>query len=304
MKILIAEDDPVSRLALKSFLVKWGDEVVVAKDGAEAGLLLQKEDGPKLAILDWMMPGADGVEICRQVRQQAAEPYVYILILTSKDSTDDAVAALEAGADDYLSKPFVPAVLKARLLTGRRMVDLQQQLIKAREALRVEATHDSLTGLSNRPAILQALRREMERANRERTSLTIAIADIDHFKSVNDTYGHPTGDAVLQEVARRMQASIRPYDLLGRYGGEEFLFVSPGCEEKNALNVAERVRRAVSAREIECEEKKLSVTLSMGVAIYRGAEDADAIIPGADAALYQAKHRGRNRVELFTRPGV
>lgn len=300
MKILIADDDAISRLALKSFLVKWGDEVIVAKDGVEAGRLLEQENGPKMAILDWVMPGADGVNICRQVRQRASEPYVYILILTSKDRTDDIVAALEAGADDYLSKPFLPAVLKARLLTGRRIVDLQEQLIEARESLRAEAMRDSLTGLSNRAAIFDALRREILRAQREGKSLTVAIADLDHFKSINDTYGHPAGDSVLREVARRMQSSIRPYDLLGRYGGEEFLLVAPGCEEKDAMNLAERIRRSVSAERIEIAATSIAVTLSMGVAVYRCAEDADLIIPGADAALYQAKHLGRNRVELFT----
>jgi len=301
MKILIAEDDPVSRHALKSYLLKWGDEVVVAKDGVEAERLLQQEDGPKLAILDWVMPGADGVEVCRQVRQKAAEPYVYILMLTAKDQAEDIIAALEAGADDYLAKPFLPAVLKARLLTGRRIVDLQQQLIRAREALRVEATHDSLTGLWNRPAILVTFRHEIDRAEREGSSLAIALADIDHFKKINDTCGHPVGDAVLREVARRMQSSIRSYDTMGRYGGEEFLIVSPRCDLERAMKLAERVRQSVCSQTIEIEGKEIPVTLSLGVAVSQSAEDTPSLIAGADAALYQAKHLGRNRVEFFTR---
>jgi diguanylate cyclase (GGDEF)-like protein len=304
LKILIAEDDAVSRHKLKAFLLKCGDEVVVAKDGLEAGLLLQQEDCPKLAILDWEMPGADGVEVCRQVRQKAAEPYIYILMLTAKDRTEDVIAALEAGADDYLSKPLVPAVLKARLLTGRRIVDLQEQLIKAREKLRVEATHDFLTGLWNRPAILEAFQREIGRAAREGGSLAVAVADIDHFKSINDTYGHSAGDAVLCEVTKAMQSSIRSYDMIGRFGGEEFLIVFPRCESANAMKLAERVRQNVAAQSTRIAGKSISVTVSLGVAVFHGAEDAPGLIPGADAALYQAKHLGRNRVELFTRAGT
>jgi two-component system, cell cycle response regulator len=299
MKILIAEDDPVSRLALRSFLKKWGDEVIVAKDGEEATRLLLHKDGPKIAILDWMMPGADGVEICRRVRERAVEPYVYILILTSRDSPTDIIAALEAGADDYLAKPFVPAVLKARLLTGRRIARLQQELIEAREVLRAEATHDVLTGLWNRRAILNLLQQEISRAAREGSSLTVALADIDHFKNINDTYGHPAGDEVLREVSRRMQASIRTYDVLGRYGGEEFLLVFPGCKQQKAFGVAERVRKAVSSDVVELSGTEITVTLSMGVSVFNGAEDAAAMISRADETLYQAKGHGRNRVEMF-----
>lgn len=300
MKILIAEDDPVSQLALKTFLQKWGDEVVVAKDGVEAGQLLRAEDGPKLAILDWVMPGADGPEICRQIREQAAEPYVYILMLTARDRTEDIIAALESGADDYLSKPFVPAELKARLLAGRRIINLQQQLIKAREALRFEATHDALTSLWNRTAILELFHREIGRAGREKGFLTVAIADIDHFKRINDTHGHLVGDAVLREVAHRMQSSIRSYDVIGRYGGEEFLLIFPACDERNAMKLAERVRESVSSHSMEMLGKDTALTLSIGVAVSQSPKDANAIISCADAALYQAKHLGRNRVELFT----
>ena len=299
MKILVAEDDPVSRIALMRVLQRWGDEVVLAKDGIEASRLLQEPDGPKLAILDWMMPGADGPEVCRQIRQQASESYIYALILTSRDKTEDIIAALEAGADDYLSKPFVPAELKARLLTGRRIIDLQQQLIKAREDLRVEATHDSLTGLYNRRAILETFHREVSRVEREGGHLMVSIADIDHFKRINDTHGHAAGDAVLRGVAQMMQASIRPYDSIGRYGGEEFLFLSPGCDVTNALKLAERIRQCISSERIKSDGIEIAVTLSMGVAVYRATEDAMTLIAGADAALYQAKSRGRNRVELF-----
>jgi two-component system, cell cycle response regulator len=302
MKILVADDDPVSRLALKTFLTKWGDDVVVAKDGAEASRLLLEPEGPKLAILDWMMPGADGVEICRQVRELAAEPYVYILILTARDSPDDIIAALEAGADDYLSKPFVPAELKARLLTGRRIFDLQQQLIKARDELRFEATHDSLTGVWNRAAILSAFRRELSRARRTGTSMAVTLADIDHFKSINDVYGHAAGDAALREVTRRMQASVRPYDSVGRYGGEEFLLICPGCDLDTAGKVAERVRQAISATGFEFTGQHIPITMSFGVAICGTTENEEALISRADGALYEAKNRGRNCVEFSPLP--
>ena len=300
MKILFAEDDPVSRRGLSAILKKWGYEVLQARDGNEAWQVLQRGDAPQLAILDWMMPGLDGVEVCRRMRQFRNEPYTYILLLTARTQQEDIVAGLEAGADDYLTKPFHTHELQVRLRAGRRILDLQTALIGAREKLRNQATHDPLTGLWNRAAIFDLLRREMARAEREGSPLSIIMADVDHFKRVNDAYGHLVGDVVLRAVAHRIRASRRPYDEVGRYGGEEFLLILPQCDAREAARVAERVRSCVEKKPVDTLEGKLFVTASFGVATRGTVKEADmeTFLHAADAALYRAKQGGRNRVAL------
>lgn len=306
MKVLIAEDDPVSRHVLQAFLIKWGYEVVVACDGAEAWNVLQQEDAPKFAILDWMMPAVDGVELCGKIRKRAEQPYVYIILLTAKGRRQDVIEGLETGADDYLTKPFDAQELRARVRAGRRILDLQDELICTQEALRSQATHDDLTGLWNRREMLDIMRRELARAHREGTSTGLLMADLDHFKRVNDTYGHLAGDAVLIAAARRMRRSVRPYDAIGRYGGEEFLIVLPGCDAADAIQQAERLRACVSVEPMETVEGKIPVTLSLGVAaVESGTEaDLDSLLRTVDAALYRAKNEGRNRVELAVKAAV
>ncbi len=299
MNILIADDDPVTRRLLEAHLVKWGYEVVAASNGTEAWEVLEKDDHPTLAILDWMMPGKDGVQVCRAIRKRGKEPYIYIVLLTGRGQRQDIIEGLDAGADDYLTKPFDPYELRARVRAGARIIELQEQLIVAREALRLEATHDSLTGLWNRSAILENLHREIARGERDASPVGVLMADIDHFKTINDTHGHPAGDAVLREVARRLRSSIRPYDEIGRYGGEEFLIVTPGCGATNALKQAERLRARVGINPVEIFEGAVPVTLSVGVVASEGRNVADSIIRAADEALYRAKSSGRNRVELF-----
>lgn len=300
MKILIAEDETVSRRLLQNTLVKWGYEVVVCRDGQEAWEGLQTQDAPQLAILDWMMPKMDGLLVCKEIRKQSAEPYVYILLLTSKSQKEDLITGLEAGADDYLTKPFDAQELKAKLRAGKRILDLQTELINAREALRVQATQDPLTGLWNRGAIFETLRREIARAKRERNSVAVVMADLDHFKRINDSYGHLAGDAALRQVADRMRSSIRPYDAIGRYGGEEFLILLPGCNIPGAATVAERLMTSIAGEPVDLAGEKLLITCSLGVASNSEAPEADAdwLIRAADAALYQAKSAGRDRVEF------
>ncbi len=280
-------------------LYRWGYEVVIAKDGEEAWRELQAEDVPRLAILDWMMPGIDGVEVCRRVRSAHREPYVYILLLTARTDAQDLVEAMDAGADDYLTKPFNSMELKARLRAGRRIVDLQEQLLMAREALRQQATHDGLTGLLNRTSILDILHKELERASREDLPLSILMVDLDRFKQINDTRGHLAGDAVLREAAVRMKSAIRRYDSLGRYGGEEFLVVLPGCPGNGAAAHADRLRMSLGSEPFSFSCQPIEVTCSVGIACRpRGAScDSDWLIREADRALYGAKERGRNRTE-------
>lgn len=302
MKILIAEDELLSRRVLEASLARWGYDVVVAKDGAEAWTLFEQEDEPRLAVLDWMMPGLDGVEVCRRIRHREARPYVYIVLLTARSQKQDLLRALEAGADDYLTKPFDADELRARLHVGRRIIELQDELIAAREALRFQATHDPLTSLFNRTAILDVLRRELHRGRREHIPVGLVIADLDHFKKVNDTHGHLTGDAVLREAAHRMAASIRAYDAVGRYGGEEFLIVVPTSDEMGTLAQAERIRQSIESLPIATPAGEMRVTASFGIAVSNDAEPAEpeALVHAADAALYRAKQAGRNRTKLAT----
>lgn len=306
MKILIAEDDPVSRRLLEVTLSKWGYEVTVCADGEAAWEALQQADAPQLVILDWMMPRMDGLQVCKKVRERgehAADLYVYIILLTAKSQKADMVTGLEAGADDYLTKPFDAQELRLRLRAGRRILDLRDELVRAREIIREQARKDSLTQLYTRATVLERLQHELDRAQRsvERESpVSVVLADLDHFKQINDTYGHLAGDAVLRETARRMRDAIRPYDSLGRYGGEEFLLVLSDCDSAGAVALAQRLLLAVGQEAMVLAEGAVSVTLSAGVATSGVRQDAESLVGAADAALYRAKRGGRNRVELAT----
>jgi two-component system cell cycle response regulator len=303
MRILIAEDEPVQRRVLQSLLLKWGHDVVVATDGDQAWSVLTEPSPPDLAILDWMMPAMDGLRICKELRSIPGRPYTYILILTGRDHKEDLVETLEAGADDYLTKPFDARELKARLHSGKRLLDLQNQLLKANNALQIRASHDGLTGLLNREAVLEALSNEFARSRRDRKPVGLILADIDHFKNVNDTYGHAIGDVVLRHTAHAIRSVVRTYDAVGRCGGEEFLVVLPGCDIAAAKQKAEQIRLAVCATPIPISESGfVSVTLSLGVVSAGGTENSEEVLKSADEALYQAKREGRNRVQAAFLP--
>jgi diguanylate cyclase (GGDEF)-like protein len=252
-----------------------------------------------------MMPTMDGLEVCRRVRQYESESYVYLILLTARSQKEDLITGLEAGADDYLTKPFDAQELRMRLRAGQRILNLLEELIFAREALREQAQRDSLTRLCNRATVLALLRKELLRAERlhhngKPTSVSVVLMDLDHFKHVNDTYGHLAGDAVLREAARRMREAVRPYDCLGRYGGEEFLFVFTDCESAAAGALAERLRLGMSQEAMVLAEGQVAVTLSAGVATSDGTHEALVLVGAADAALYRAKRNGRNQVEIAT----
>ncbi len=304
-RVLVAEDDAMFRKILRTWLESWGYEVMIAADGAQAWELLQGERPPHLLILDWIMPKPDGVELCRLIRERQKSPYQYILLVTAKDGTEDLVTGLESGADDYLSKPFDRSELRARLRAGRRILTLQEEQTQARDQLHFQATHDGLTAIWNRTTILDLLNREFENNARSIKTTGVIMLDLDHFKRVNDTYGHHAGDAVLKESVKRIQESVRSYDLVGRYGGEEFLVVLPDCEQEEVEACAERVRWAVASGPVFLDGVSIPVTASIGTAVanplVNSAKDA---LAAADSALYRAKNSGRNKVISCTLSGV
>jgi diguanylate cyclase (GGDEF)-like protein len=299
MRILLVEDSPLYRRLIESCLRQWGFEFSVATRGTDAWKMLQQADSPRLVLLDWMLPGMDGVEICKNIRRRSPiEPYVYTILLTARSDKTDLICAMEAGADDFLTKPFDEAELRARLFAGKRILELQEQLVSARESLRFAATHDSLTGIWNRAEVLDFLKREMCRSERDQRPLGVILADVDHFKNINDTFGHSAGDHVLMETARRLGSGLRPYDGVGRYGGEEFLLVMPGCDLDTTIRRGEEIRANVSTVPVD-GSRETTVTISMGATsgIFRRDLDVGQLLQVLDVALYKAKHNGRNQLK-------
>jgi len=302
MRVLVAEGNPAVRANLQGLLKGWGYEVVTVLDSDEASAIFESDQCPRLAVLDWQTSGIDGVELCRRVRASSRSQYIYILLLTARTQSHDIVMGMEAGADDYVTKPFNAAELRARLWAGRRILELQEQLVQAREALREQATRDGLTGVWNRVTILEILDKEISRAVRERGSVGLVMVDLDYFKQINDLCGHMVGDSVLRQAAQRMHSNVRQYDSIGRYGGEEFLIVLPGCELRGGLAQAERMRAAFASEPFAVPDGVPAVTCSLGVASAEcsGPVDAHRLVREADAALYLAKRNGRNRVEAYS----
>lgn len=298
MRILIADDDRVSRTILEATLRQWQHEIEVVADGDAALAALERDDAPEVAILDWEMPGLPGVEVCRRVRARAGARYQFLIVLTAKEARSDLVGALDAGADDYLRKPFDREELRVRLRVAHRILELQRALLQAQAGLRVQATRDALTQCWNRRAILEIVDRELARASRENINVTLALIDLDHFKHINDTYGHAAGDDALRAASDRLARAVRPYDAVGRYGGEEFLVVMPGCEPDGAAEAAERLRLALRAEPVSSAGVEILLTASVGVVcsqVIAGAP-AETLIAAADDALYRAKRGGRDRV--------
>ena len=295
MKILIAEDDTTSRLLFDATLRKLGYAVTAVENGQKAWDAW-KQDKYSLLISDWMMPDIDGLELCKMIRAEPSLQYTYIILLTALDGKGSYLEGMDAGADDFITKPFDEEQLAARLRVAERILALHKKL-------HMQATHDRLTGVWNRAAIMDCLEGELERAARQNTCIGVVLADLDHFKRVNDTYGHPAGDRVLQEAAQRMRLALRPYDRIGRYGGEEFLIMTPGCRLSDAMTLAERIRDSISAEPVDSRSGDIPMTVSLGVTIGgdRAGEDAGTLIAAADEALYRAKNAGRNRVEFSSR---
>ncbi len=299
MDVLVVDDDALALEALTAHLRHWGHKVLSFHDAESACNALEPGSNVRMAILDWMLPGMSGIELCQRIRDKEG-PYVYTLLLTGRSERGDLLAGFEAGADDYLTKPYDWDELRVRVRAGERIVRLQNELISAREALRTQAMQDPLTKILNHGAIVEALNAEIDRAERESHPLALILLDIDHFKDVNDTFGHLVGDEVLREVSRRLRNCLRSYDSLGRYGGEEFLVVLPNIQRNQAVTLAQRIRRTIASKPVRVGDASVPVTLSQGIASWDRPRKSpsDPLIRAADRALYAAKAGGRDAVRL------
>lgn len=299
--VLIVDDNPIIQKMMNISLSKAGYEVMSAENGRDALRKFDQKFYP-IVLTDWMMPEMDGLELCRAIRKLPTDGYVYIILFTAKDSKEDIIKGLEAGADDYLTKPVNHPELMARLNTGVRILDLEKSLRKANEEIRILSITDHLTGCYNRGYIGEHLPREIKRAHRYKHSLSVIIGDIDHFKKVNDSYGHQAGDHILCEFVRLLKGSIRDnVDWLARYGGEEFLIALPETDLNGAMILAEKLKLVVSEDSFLYKEKTINITASFGVTGFDVLESYDDIvveniINKADKYLYQAKQERRNCV--------
>ena len=306
MRALVADGDPERLRQLESWLGKWGHDVAAVRTGSEAWTRLDAERVPILVLLAWRLEGMPGIDVCRRLRLQPELPSAYVLLLAGQRGEEDLLDGLNAGADDFLFAPLDPAEVKARVRTGARIVEVEQALRASQNALRVQSTRDVVTGAWNRAAILDMLNKERERARRKSGSVGVVLADLDAFRRVNETLGTPVGDEVLREAARRMSSTVRPYDAVGRHGGEEFLIVLPGSDGLGGLTAAERIRESFAKRPVHTSAGPVPVTLSLGVAAEGGeaASDGNSLLRAADAALKRAQHNGGNRVALADDSGV
>ncbi|OEE68434.1 diguanylate cyclase response regulator [Enterovibrio norvegicus FF-33] len=296
---LIADDDKATAKLVEMLLIKWGIKTVVAYDGLEALEVMMQADPPSLLLLDWEMPSYSGIELCEKIRQIDTANPPYIILCTARDSAEHIVQGLNKGANDYISKPFNTQVLKARVEVGKRTLELQSRLVDAMTRLDHLASFDELTGLLNRRVLFERIREDFSRAHRAKENLCFAVCDIDWFKRINDKYGHPAGDAILRQLGDLLTQELRPYDRLGRIGGEEFLLLFSVKDDCNAVKVLERIRSAIEHHDFVYDEKLIAVTMSFGATfIEAGAEVArvEAYFKRADEALYRSKETGRNHV--------
>lgn len=303
MKILVAEDDPITRKLILRTLKEQPQQLLSAGDGVEAWEIYEQER-PELIVTDWLMPGLDGLELLKRIRASNQDRSIqpYILMLTAKAETSDLKAGFDEGASDFISKPFQPIELTARLGVGIQNQTLARELEQARRESEHLALTDPLTGLMNRRALLDMLRTDEDRALRGRQPLSVILTDVDRFKSVNDDYGHNTGDRALQVVSDALRAGVRTGDHVGRWGGEEFLILLPDTDLIQAAEVAERCRTLLTRQQVRCDDgSMMRISSSFGVASADGVQRPDVmeLVNQADKALYWAKEAGRNRVKIY-----
>lgn len=296
MNVLIADDEPVNRRLLEILLNKWGYSVSVAVDGKEAWRILETSVRPHIAIIDWMMPGMDGIQLCRMIRQSETWPPIYLLLLTAKQATEGENGRYESVADDYLPKPYAAHELKARLRAARRIIELENQLKATRENIQIANTHDPLTGLWNRSAVLEILHREIHRARRQGSPLAVLMVDIEHLKEINRQYGNLAGDSALREAARRIRSSIRQYDSLGRSDGGQFVIISPCCDHAGALSHCSRLQSKICQQSVETYAGSFPLAIRLGIAVGYNNHQAHDFISAADSALAEARKTGKTSI--------
>lgn len=299
IKVLVADDSAVSRKLVENSLFGRQYSLIFAKSGHET-LELFAEHDPDLMIIDWIMPDRTGLEICQHIRSKPHTTYTYVILLTGKSEKESVVEGLAAGADDYLTKPFHHEELIARVGVGLRIIGLQREIEAKNLLLEELALTDPLTGLPNRRAIDNWATRQLSGAARYGFSFWVALSDLDHFKTINDTHGHDAGDTVLKTFSGILKSHSRLSDICGRIGGEEFLSVLTHTTEENARLVINRIRAALEATQFSFKGSNLKVTASFGLTGFVGtrAPDFNRLVAQADAALYSAKRQGRNRLEL------
>jgi two-component system cell cycle response regulator len=300
-RVLIVEDDAFLRQLLRVSLRRGGYDVVEVTDGARAWEFLQREHVP-LVLTDWMMPGIDGPGLIRRIRDAGWPSYTYVLLLTALSKEGDVLAGMNAGADDYLTKPFSRDMLLARLAAGARVVDQDARLRKSLATEAARAARDDLTGLLTRRAALERISAELNRAERAGSTIAVVLADLDNFKRVNDEYGHEAGDEALRALGRLLRRELRDYDIAARWGGDEFLVILPGTTQGQALLAAERIRALLEAAPLPYGDKDLPplrVSLGVSASIPGTTTSLKRLLRQADEGLYLAKESGRNRVCVF-----
>lgn len=298
MKVLIAEDDPSANLLLKRLLFSWGFSIITAFDGTKAWEILQEEDVPQIAILDWMMPGMDGLEVCSRIRERekGREQYTYVIMLTGRSDKEDIVTGIDAGADDYIIKPFHKMELRARLQTGQRIIELQTACRTANKKLLIMSRLDPLTGALSRSAMLDDLDLAMYRSKRDKKSLSISLVDIDKLKEMNERHGRSAGDQILQDSVRKINACTRRTDCLGRFGGDELLVIMLGTDVDTGMTICHRIKKAIAEKKIVINDQSFPVTVSQSLAVWDGKASIEEFIASAEHALLVTKTHGRNRV--------
>jgi len=302
LKVLIADDDPAKNILLKRLLLRWGFDIVTAFDGDHAWKILQEDNAPPIAILDWMMPGMDGLDICRclREREKGSDRYTYVILLTVQGEMIDIVAGLDAGADDCIVKPFNKEEMRARLAARQRIIELHMALRVANKRLLILSRLDPLTGALSRNAILDDLDLAMYRATREKKPLSISLVDLDDLKEWNKRYGRSIGDQILQASVHRINASLRRTDYFGRYGGDEFLVILLGIGIDRGMTVCHRIQKAISQEEMVVNGFSVRITASQSLAVWDGKAGVDDLMASVERTLMEAKSNGPNRVEAVS----
>lgn len=300
MRILLADNDPATRNLLETNLKDWGYETVSCGNGREALEALEQPDPPKLAILEWSLPEMDGLQVCRRIRELAGRAYIYIILLTEASTKDEMLKGLEAGADEYIIKPVDVNELRMRIRAGSRIVGLQETFTAVLRYSEQQAAHDPLTGLWNRAAMIDILRRELERATRENSAVGLVIGGLDQLARINQGFGSLTSDAVLREIVLRIRSCVRSYDHVGRSEDDDFIIVVPGCDLESTRVLAERLRASVSKYRLSIGEGVMPLTMSFGILVVGEGEktDADAIMGRVEDAMRRARDRGGDRIEI------